>query len=363
MYPGRKRSGASYRGFIKRLIARGEHLLKVITPHLRQRLKRDAVQHGCWKIFGFAIFGVDSTSLSCPRTRSNHDQLGATGTGDVNVQILITSIFHVGSNVLWAFARGLARGSERAGLLSMLQLLPKQSLLLADAGFVGYQFFATLIQSNRHLLVRGGSHLQFLRKLGVHAKIHDDIVYLWPEKKRKGHQPPIVLRLLIVTDSRNRKMGLLTSVLDRQMMSDKQMTELYKMRWSVEVKYRTLKQVMNRRHLLSDSPRAAQVEADFTMLGLWMLEQLHFSNTGRRQRAHAAVLRAVRRCLNGTTRTRLLESIQAARPDLYERKTAKQRVPWPQRKRQKPQLPPKARMATGKEIKLAQRINQFILAA
>jgi hypothetical protein len=363
MYPGRRRSGRSYRGFVKRLVARGQHLLGVITPHLRRLLEREAKRRGCWRTLGFVVFGVDSTTLNCPRTQANRDHLGATGTADVNVQVLMTAIFHVGSNVLWAFVRGLARSSERAGLLAALHLLPRQSLLLADAGFVGYDFFATLINGGHHFLVRGGSGLQFLRDLGVHAKLNGEIVYLWPGKKRKGHQPPIVLRLLIATDARNRQIGLLTSVLDRHQLSGGQMLQLYAMRWSVELKYRTLKQVMNRRLLLSDSPHAAEVEADFALLGLWMLEQMHFAATGQPQRAMAAVLRAVRRCMTGTTRTRLKAALDAARLDTYTRQAPKAKGHWPRNKRKTPQRPPTARMATEKEVKLAQRINQFILAA
>lgn len=363
MYPGRRRTGRCHRGFVKRLILRGEALLGIITTHLRQLLEKQAVQHGCWHTAGLAVFGVDSTALACPRTQANRRGLGTTGTDDVHVQLLMTAIFHVGSNVLWAFTRDRARGSERAALLSMLHLLPDKSLLLADAGFVGYAFFSALITSGRHFLVRGGSHLQFLRGLGIHARLHGDIVYLWPDKRRKRHQPPIVLRLLISTDSRNRRVGLLTSVLDRRQLSDQRMLQLYAMRWSVELKYRTLKQVMNRRKLLSDSPRAAEVEADFTLLGLWMLEHMHFATTGRPERAMAHLLRAIRQCISGVADTRLTTALHAARLDTCYRRSAKRNTHWPSNKRPKPQLPPQARMATPREVKLAQRLNAFIFAA
>ena len=49
----------------------------------------------------------------------------------------------------------------------MLDSLPLNALIAADAGFVGYEFLSSILSSGRHFLVRVGSNVRLLRKLGV----------------------------------------------------------------------------------------------------------------------------------------------------------------------------------------------------
>ena len=48
----------------------------------------------------------------------------------------------------------------------MLGELPANSLLTADAGFTGYDFAKTVLQSGCELLIRVGSNVTLLKKLG-----------------------------------------------------------------------------------------------------------------------------------------------------------------------------------------------------
>ncbi len=95
--------------------------------------------------------------------------------------------------------------SERGHLVEMLPGLPAGALIAADAGFVGYESARAILDSGRQLLVRVGSNVQLLRKLG-YARESAGAVDLWPDYAARKQQPPLVLRL--VTSHHGRPSGL-----------------------------------------------------------------------------------------------------------------------------------------------------------
>lgn len=364
MHPGRRRPGDCCRGFAKALRKRSAELLEKIVAHLRRLLQREAVAAGQWLTHGFALFGVDSTKLDCPMTRANEDAIGVAGKKKSWPQLVLTMIFHVGTNVPWAFKRSDAKSSERENLLDLLCVLPLQAMILADAGFVGFAFLRAIIQSDRHFLVRVGANVKLLRDLcGVHVEQRGDRVFLWPDEARKKDLPPLVLRLVTVIDpARNRRMCLLTSVSDVSVLSDEQIIGMYAMRWSIELKYRSLKQVMGRRKLLSDSPDMARIECDWGATGLWMLELMSWRASRATRRSVASALRAVRSSMNGRS-GRLLQKLRASVPDRYQRTGSKKARHWPHKKKDKPPGIPRARNATEEEVAQAARLITLLPAA
>ena len=131
---------------------------------------------------------------------------------------------------------GIARGSERSHVLSMLRLLPAGALLLGDAGFTGYDLLKALTDGGRWFVIRVGSNVRLLRKLGYAVEEHEGIVYLWPEGKKKKKQcQPLVLRLIRLVDGRGRGICLLSNVLDRRRLSDQAALKMYRLRWGVGV--------------------------------------------------------------------------------------------------------------------------------
>ncbi len=96
----------------------------------------------------------------------------------------------------------------------MLPQLPAESMLVADAGFTGYELLTSLTQQAGHaFLIRVGSNVRLLRKLGYDMEESESTVYLWPQDQR--HQPPLALRLIRLirlADGRNRPVCLLSSV-------------------------------------------------------------------------------------------------------------------------------------------------------
>jgi IS4 transposase len=99
---------------------------------------------------------------------------------------------------------------------------------------------------------------QLLKDLGWEHEECDGLVYLWPMTRRD--LPPLVLRLIVLQRG-NRKIYLPTNVFDPRQLSDEEAGMLYEMRWGIEVFYRSYKQTLSRRRLLSRTPATCLAES------------------------------------------------------------------------------------------------------
>lgn len=357
IHPTRKRPGAGYNGFIDALSRHSTRLLKLLTDVFRRRILEMAGTE-C-RTFGFIVFGVDGTKIQLPRSDSNLEHFGIANKKHSNPEMLLCGLFHVATRTLWAFAHDIARGSERGLFASMLPCLPKNSLVLADAGFVGWNTMTALIEAGQHFVIRCGANVRLLRKLG-HAEEHDGIVYLWPAKQQKKQIPPIMLRRVIVRDGKGRCMCLLSNVLEADRLSDKQIIRLYAMRWHVEVSYRWLKQSLNGRKMLSTSAAHAALEMDWTLMSLWALTLISLAQgIPGSQLSLAGMLRTVRAAMTYRrlpNRRRLTAQLCRMRRDAYRRPKVKSKRYWPRRARVHRCGTPLARMANIDEIRRFQGI-------
>jgi AcrR family transcriptional regulator len=377
MFPSRRRPGETYEGFIGALEKVSWDLLGVVAAHLRGLVRGAAQAAGCWEVCGWAAFGADGSKVDCPMTRANEAGLGVASRANSWPQMLLAVMFHAGSGLPWAFERGGARASERSLLLRMLGTLPVNALLLLDAGFTGYDLLQAILGGGRSFVVRVGSNVHLLTKLGYAVEERDGIVYLtsassvepWPEGKQKKQCQPMVLRLITFADGRNRKVHLLTDVLEAAKLSDAAALQLYELRWGAELTYRSLKQTLGRRKMLSDCPEHAAVELDWAVVGLWMLDLMNARAAGlSAKRSCASALHAVREAIDGRCpcpdgkggrggRGALARALAAAVADGYRRTGSKKARHWPSKKKEKPPGDPKVRTATPAEVLLAQRIR------
>jgi hypothetical protein len=355
VHPTRKRPGAGYNGFIDCLARHHERLLGVLLGAFRKRLIQLAGDS--YRTFGFVVFGVDGTKIALPRSDSNIKHFGIINKKNSGPEMILCALFHVATRSLWSFVHDVARGSERAMFASLLPCLPKGSLVLADAGFIGWNTMTALLDAGHHFVIRGGGNVSLIRQL-CHVESRGDIVYLWPARQQKKHLPPIVLRMVRVRDERNREMCLLTNVLDDKRLSDKQIIELYAMRWHVEVSYRWLKMSLHGRKLQSASARHARLEMDWTLMSLWTLSLLGLSAAvpGRRLSV-TGVLRVVRSAMTERRcRCRLRVRLSRARIDDHHRLSPKRKRHWPAKARLHRCGTPLARMANAEEIAKYQAI-------
>src|SRR5262249_41370975 len=146
--------------------------------------------------------------------------------------------------------------SERHHLRDMLNDLPAKSLVVADAGFTGYDLLRSIAEAEKFFLVRVGSNVHLLKDLGYFARQGGGTVYLWPEEHHHN-LPPVVLRLLVL-ERGSQTMYLVTNVFAEQALSYEQAALFYEMRWGVEIFYRSCKQTMDKRRMLSRTPETCK---------------------------------------------------------------------------------------------------------
>ncbi len=369
MFPSRRRLGKSYQGFIKALQGLGTLVLERLSTHLRGVLQQMAGPY--WVREGFVAFAADGSRVECPRTEANEQALGRGGRKGTGPQFWLTTLWHMGTGLPWAWKSGPSTDAERTHLRDMLALLPAAALLVADAGFTGYELLRDIVGGGRGFLVRVGSNVHLLKQLG-YAKIErDGTVYLWPQRLQKAQQPPLVLRL-IVLQRKGKKIYLLTN-LPGERLSDKQASIFYEMRWGVELFYRSMKQTLARRKMLSRAPGQARAELGWTLVGLQLLgllsvEQIVGAGKDPLSWSVAASLRVVRLAAKGSKpqgscRGGLLGCLSRALKDDYRRNSVKKARHWPHKKKEKPPGAPKLRKANDTEVKKAQTIKATQMAA
>ena len=369
MYLSRRRPGQTLAGFLEALAARSAHLLLIVVASLRRMTIR--LSGRLWRLGPWVVMGADGSRVECPMTRENEKQLGCAGKARTTPQLFVTTLFHVTTGLAWAWIRSRGDASERGQLRRLLKELPRQTLLLMDAGFPSYALLRALLAGGHDFIVRVGRNVSLLRGLGWDVRQDGQTVYMWPKNHRQ--HPPLVLRLVEVKAG-GKRMYLLTSVRDSRQLTDAQVAELYRLRWGIEVMYRTFKRTLEHHKLRSDTPQRAKVELDWYMVGLWMLGLMTQEAMGPRRRPErrwsaAGALRYVRTAMRNARRPRrqggLRRQLGRAVQDSYVRTRPKKARHYPRKKTESPAGRPKIRMATRSEIKAAQALgpprapNQF----
>jgi hypothetical protein len=364
MFPNERRPGRSYQGFVKarRNITSG--LMTSLKEHLQDQLRPVS---GKFRLrLGWEAVAVDGSRVETPRTRPNEEAFGCAGKKKTGPQLSITTLYHMGTGLPWDWRIGRGTESERVHLRSMLPWLEANALLVADAGFTGYELLKDIIAAGRHFLVRVGSNITLLNDLGLESKIDGNIVWLWPEN-RQPKQPPLKLRLIVLenTDRSKTPVYLLTDVFDKQRLSDETAGVLYRMRWGVEVFYRSFKQTLDQHKLRSRSPQQAKDELEWAMIayllmGLMSVETLICKGIDPLHLSVATALRVIRAAMGNDRMWRRKGDIRvllsAAVKDDYRRKSSKKARSWPFKKKEKICGVPKIRKAKPTEILYAKRL-------
>jgi hypothetical protein len=353
-----------------------------LVAALRRRMREDLAER--FAVAGFAAFGVDGSRLQLPRTASNEGRFSAppkrrprpkSKSKDRaaeaarrkkadSPQLWLTTMWHVGTGLPWDWRTGATGSSEREHLVQMLGDLPAGALVVADAGFVGYETWEAVLSGGRHLLVRVGADVRLLEGLG-YARERGGLVYLWPDRQAARGEPPLVLRLVVARGPRH-PVYLVTSVLEEATLPRRQVIELYRLRWGVELFYRHFKQAFGRRKLRSHRADNAQVEATWSLVGLWSLGlhgqmELSYDAVPASRISAAGLLRAYRgamreyRSVPGPGES-LRERLGEAVLDPY-RRSSKASRDYPRKKREHAIGAPEIRPATQLEIERAEQIK------
>jgi len=363
----RWRLGESYTGWYE---AQAKWILPLrlaVAKRLRQQMQARSGPY--WTRHGWCAFAADGSRVECPRTAANEEELKCAGKKRTTPQLFLTTLWHMGTGLPWDFRIGPGTASERRHLESMLPDLPHRSLIVADSGFWGFDFYSRINTANHHFLMRVGSNVTLLKKLGYYELEGETTVYLWPEDRH--NEPPVVLRLIVLPQGKQ-EMYLLTNVLAEEALGKETAALLYQMRWGIEVFFRSTKQTLEKRKMLSHTPKAAECELTWAVLGIWLLgwmsvdgilqrgqDPLSWSVAQARKRIRQAMHRCVtsRRC--GET---LREQLAQATKDTYERSGSKKARDWPHKKKEKPPGSPKIVLADVQQKRAAKKLKSKLAA-
>lgn len=378
LFPSQEKVAGSYQAFIKLLVRWTPALIPVLQVAFRTRMQTDL--SALWRVGGRLLFGLDGSKIELPRTASNQRAYAAARRrkkrrkgrrrrgADVKKadtpQLLMTTLWHVGTGLPWSWRIGSSYESEHSHVREMLPEVPAGAVLAGDAGLVGYDLMCAMHADGRHVLVRVGSNVRLLTRLGV-VREQDGIVYLWPRKARQKAQPPLVLRLVVCHNGKH-PVYLVTTLLDPVDCPDREVIEMYRRRWGIEVYHRGFKQTYQRRKLRSHSAEAAKVELEWSLVGLWAMSldalvHIHHDGHPPTRLSCAKLLAAFRRTLRdylhpaqrGAT---LGDLLRAAVIDPYQRKNKASRD-YPRKKKETPPGPPHIIRASSHIIAQAKRLR------
>jgi hypothetical protein len=361
--------GQSYSGFTNALTRQSPTVVQALKRRFRRIMQHKAGRY--WTVKDWLVFAVDGTRIEAPHTADNEAGLGCAGKNKTAPQVFLTTLWHVGLGLPWEFRVGPGTTSERTHANEMIDDLPERSLLTADAGFASYAFCRKLLMLGHSFLLRVGANVSLLTGLGYYWEERRGLVYLWPRKCRNC--PPLVLRLIELVRGKQ-TVCLLTNILDAEQLSDEDAIEIYGLRWGEEVYHRSFKQTLERRTLLSRTPLTCLVEAQWIVLGTWLLGLMQIVPGIRRDRSprkwsvarsRDVMRRAMRNAPPGgrraPLRTTLQEALASATQDSYARHNSKQARNYPRKKSEKPPGRPKIKTAKRNQITLAKRFPPPII--
>jgi hypothetical protein len=338
------------RGFDKALARLPMPVLRAVAAGLRRRLAQVFARR--WLVEGFIPLGCDGTRLACPRSAELEQHLGQAGKPHSAPMVWLTALVHLRLGIPWAWRWGKGTASERSHLLHLLSTLPAAALVVADAGYVGYDVARALVEAQVCFLIRLSSQATLYTARAVRLeRFRAGEVYYAPPAKHPGAAGKPLLRLRLIRvrgKNKGNDVWLLTNVHEPQRLAVAAAAQLYRWRWESEGWFRTDKRTLAKVKLQSRSVRLVHREAEGSLLAAQLLlaqGALAMPGAGPARAGQACsprkVLLAIREELRGQRRGgRFGQRLRAAQREHRERHSAKVKRPWPQRKDHKPPKPP-----------------------
>jgi hypothetical protein len=357
--PKHKRPGQTIQGFHQALARLPMPVLRAIAAGVRGALAA-LLDLG---VDGFIPLGCDGTRLTCPRAAQLERFLSGANPDGAAPSLWLTAVVHLRTGVPWCWRWGKGDANERRHLQQLVPLLPALTLLVADAGYLGYDLLAQL---NRRVafLIRGCSKapLYTAHRVPLEAFREGECLY-WPQEAQRHGEPPVRVRALCLRKrqgpARGQAVWLITNVLDPKRLSGEQAGRFYRWRWENEGLFRTYKRTLRKMKLKSRTVALLHREAEGSLLALQLLlaqGALALPRRGGQPRPPASprqVLLEVRREIGAAgprRRRRLGARLRQAQRERRRRTSAKQRRPWPGRAPHRAPKPPRFLKLT-KELK------------
>ena len=382
MIPDIVKSKASYQGFTGQLAKYQSQLMDVIIPQLRNLTKIKLEKF--WRIGKWIVIAADGSRESVARNKNMQKAYAPTkkqrkkrskawckkrAAGKKKKQakkdrdkkastplIWLTLFWHVGTGLPWDWRFGPSDSSERVHATEMAKDLPEDALLVADAGFIGYEFWKSLLDAKVKFLVRVGGNVSLLTKLG-YATESRETVYLWPDYIASRSLTPLVLRLIKVSDD-GRTIYLVTNTKAGE-LAESEASEIYRRRWGIEVFFRTFKQTFDKGKLKCTGSVNVALELEWSLVALWAMCLYGKEEIGKKHEISRLSPANAIRAFSRTCReyrsdpkdemSSLRNLLGVALTDEYERKSEKTNREYPRKSLRTPPGEPRMEKATKKQ--------------
>jgi hypothetical protein len=368
----------TYQGFMGALTNYVHIFIPLLILRLQHRMQELGGEH--WEISGFVPIAFDGSRNSAARSQSNEQELCSAKSSarktcaksskhlvDPKPQAWITLMWHMGVRLPWDWRLGPSDSSERKHAMEMIEAggFPENTLFCGDAGFVGYDFWNSMITGGYHFVIRVGGNVKLIGDTVDYRRVGGGRVLCWPKGKQES-QPPLVLRLAQVTVGKT-EMFLLTSVLDPKKLDHDAMAQLYEKRWGIEIEFRGLKQTLNGSKLRCRNSERVYTELHWSILSMAVAELLATKEQVARKdkgssytpkdRSLANTMRAIYDCLDELNevpvqQADLFSRLASAVTDNYQRNVSKKARYRPKRsdKKKKKLAPPEVRKIEKEEL-------------
>lgn len=360
----RARPGKSVQGFQEALAKLPTRVLRVIAAGVRRRLL--ALLN--LKCDGFVVFGCDGSSMETPRVEELEQRLDPPLKKQARSQVWVTALVHLRTGLLWSWRLGKGYSRERDHLKMLLATLPAFALIVADAGFNGYDLAQAITQTGASFLIRmSGKDRLYTEQAIAIEKFGEGEVLLWTQAAQKAQLRPVRVRLIRIRAKDKRDVWLLTDVLDKQRLTAEMASRYYRWRWENEGLFRTFKRTLAKVRLQSRTVRLVHREAEGALLATQLLlaqgARSLGSGSNKKQPQRCSprkVLLVIRDVILGKIGIRKKEAYRkrlakAIRED-RRRTSSKVKREWPLRAQHKPQKPPRFLTMTPAQKALAQQL-------
>jgi hypothetical protein len=363
-----RRPGSTLAGFLGALARLPMPVLRAVARGVRLHL--GALWSESLRIGGWLPLACDGSRLECPRSEELQQRLGEAGKPGSAPTIYLTTLVLLPLGVVWSWCWGKGTASEHHHLRQLLRTVPRRTLLVADAFYLGYDLFRAIAQAEAAFLVRLSSRAYLYTTAQVPLTAWSEgRVYYWPSAVQSKGLPPIAARLLRIKGQKA-DVWLLTNVLDKQQLSRRTAGQVYRWRWRNEGLFRDYKRLLGKMKLSSRTVALVHREAEGSLLALQLLlalavqtpagQAVALPGSPRRELLRLrGALTAALRSLGPRQFAQYQEMLRVVRSaPRPQRVSAKVRQEWTRRKDHKPPKPPKLRpLSDALKAKMVKALN------
>lgn len=204
---------------------------------------------------------VDGSTLEALRkkTQALRAVEGAVLAGRIMVMVEAFSVCP-----LWQLYTEAATANDKRFAAQILAVLPEGGLLIFDLGFFSFLWFDDFTEQRKFFVTRMRQKTAYrtLQVLSQGPNFRDEIIKLGQYRSNPCRHP---LRMVSVL-WRGQWYRYLTNVLDPELLSARQVCELYRRRWRIEDAFLLTKRVLDLAYLWKISPNGVQLQIYATLI-------------------------------------------------------------------------------------------------